>query len=159
MSSTTSKARRYADLSIGFGGWTLTSEDGSARLSHYGSTWATHREEMLPGIIGVDLTAVGDHPTEALIHLSISGPMVCPTVTPGMIRGWGGERPLDPSLPMCGARSLDYVHPSDYAPMAQAIGARVFDPRADCGCGWGDLCTGTSEAPCEALRERAEVTS
>jgi hypothetical protein len=125
----------YAHLSIGFGGWTMHSADGNVRLSHYGSTWREHRSTMLPGIVGVDLTPCEDPgypgcrvPSAELVELSIRGPMVNPAVPVGTIRGFGSERPFDPSLPNGGARSLDYVSPTDYAPLAAAIGARVFDP-------------------------------
>lgn len=131
----TSQDRTYAHLSIGFGGWTLHSADGNARLSHYGDTWREHRHEMAPGIIGVDLTACEDPdypgcrvPSSQLASLSIRGPMVCPTVPVGTIRGFGETREFDGSKPNGGARSLDYINPADYAPLAAAIGARVFDP-------------------------------
>lgn len=125
----------YAYLSIGFGGWTMHSADGLSKLSHYGDTWREHVYEMTDDVIGVDLTACQDpdfpgQPSLALIELTLMGPMPRGSVEPGTFDGFAGCRPLDPSKPYGGAGSLSYVNPRDYARMAAAIGARVFDPRA-----------------------------
>ena len=135
---------KYAFLSIGFGGWSMkglrqVTESGSttSNLSHYGDTWKTHLSDLAPDSIAVDLTRCESadwpgNPSEALVKLSIAGPMADPNVPEGMRRTLNGDQPYEitDDRPY-GAGSLDYINPRDYARLAAAIGARVFDPHTD----------------------------
>jgi len=118
----------YAIAVIGHGGAYAISADGKTRCSGM-----TDEEAYKCAPVVVDLTVV---PVHVLATLSVSGPMVDPSVPFGMVRPlWGKDVPFDATpqedrpadcAPLGNARGFDYVAVDVYVRLARAFGAKVY---------------------------------
>jgi hypothetical protein len=118
-----------AIVKVGHGGWSIhyrslpDSHVSNSTLSGYGDDWRTRIDELEPGALVVDLTAI---PWSTLYDLSIRGPMMGADVPVGEIRSLGGTRPVDRSQRFYGAGSFDFLSAADYADLAREHGAEVY---------------------------------
>lgn len=116
-----------AVVHIGHGGWSIHYRkvgNSTSTLSHYGSTWIDHVDELEDGAYVVDTREMPD-----LVTWAISGPMLNVEVKRGEIWSFSATREIDRSARFYGARSLDYISVEDWVDLAREMGALVYDAR------------------------------